>query len=187
MMEDGDWEKYKDLITSARVCGAPFVLLDGDVTGKKDRLNTLKEQLKSEDSYHVWTGKEIENMLPRNVIRRALHETFKDSKKEGWKETSSYLDSEDFQSVNFENNIKVGIGGIIDTASGFTFLSDTPTGTVRNKKKFAEIAAKILATNEYELTDDVTLFFDKFHNFVDANLNFCSEESTARNILRLTI
>ena len=82
-------------IKASYLCGNSFLVADGDVKNKGDRLATYKNMLGKK--FEVLDCKEIENLLPIEILRELANSTFKKHGK-------------DVNSLDYDKYSKPGIG-----------------------------------------------------------------------------
>jgi hypothetical protein len=118
------------------LCARAFVVADGDIVGKGDRKERLKKALG--DRLDILPCKEIENLIPEEVVRAVVAENFA---KRG-KDAASIK-------YNHYSTLKTGIGKYLDR-----ILEDSvyaaPSGTLKNKMGFCEKAIALMASKDFE-------------------------------------
>lgn len=159
-------------LCAVKLCANAFLIADGDIKSKGNRLDTLMSQLG--DKLYVTKGKELENMLPDVIVKKVAGEIFENSRKE--KES---LNKNSIESLAFENYSASddGIGFHLDKCFGLQgkgkeskrFFAEG-SGTIRNKVHFCNLAVKYMISNEIEwdLTDDLRDLCKKIFNHIES-------------------
>ncbi|MFK3775314.1 AAA family ATPase [Pseudomonas sp. NPDC089406] len=142
-------------LNATRLCATAFLLADGDIVGKGDRADLLQQQLGMR--LHLLKGKEIENLLPRNIIIETAKTLF------GRKNKATVQGLDPALLDKLEPGLEVsphGIGRHLDNALG---LNDTgkdarrvfaeDSGTIKDKVKFCHAAIEQMKTLEWKLTE----------------------------------
>ena len=171
---DDDDVNYGDTsgLCAIRLCGNAFLIADGDIKNKGDRLTILKSQLS--DKLFVTNGKELENMLPDVIVKKVAGKIF-DKKIKG-KES---LNKNSIENLDFEDysTSDDGIGFYLDKCLGLqgkgtkcTRFFAEKSGTIKNKVDFCNLAIKYMISNEIEwdLTDDLRDLCKKIFDHIES-------------------
>ncbi|SEA59242.1 AAA domain-containing protein, putative AbiEii toxin, Type IV TA system [Thiothrix caldifontis] len=159
-------------LCAVKLCANAFLIADGDIKSKGNRLDTLTSQLG--DKLYVTKGKELENMLPDVVVKKVAGEIFENSRKE--KES---LNKNSIESLAFENYSvsDEGIGFHLDKCFGLQgkgkeskrFFAEG-SGTIINKVPFCNLAVSYMISDkiEWDLTDDLRDLCKKIFNHIES-------------------
>ncbi|MBA5629662.1 AAA family ATPase [Moheibacter lacus] len=140
-----------------RLCGKAFVITDND-DAKKDskkflRIQTLKKNLG--ENYYCLNGREIENLLTKEIILNTVKELDSQTDKEQvlYKKNSTFSD-------------KTQIGRFVQNRiDGIKNKYEAKSGTLRNKVKFAQTA--INQMNKFDdLTKEAKELTKKLYKFI---------------------
>jgi hypothetical protein len=118
------------------LCARAFVLADGDIANKGDRRERLQRALG--DRLEMLPCKEIENLVPEEIVRRIVAESFA---KRG-KDVAAIQYSRYFE-------LKTGIGEYLDCILGDSVYA-APSGTLKNKMAFCESAIALMTSEDLE-------------------------------------
>jgi energy-coupling factor transporter ATP-binding protein EcfA2 len=143
-------------LCAIRTCSTAFLIADGDISQKGNRAEILQKQIG--DRLRILPVKEIENMLPENILQQTalkLYDT-KRLEKDG-------LNKAAISSVKFNkyHTLTNGIGYHLDKALGLDgkgknkrrFFADE-SGTIKDKVKFCKTAVNLMEdSTDWELTD----------------------------------
>lgn len=155
-------EELESEISSLRLCGDPLVILDGDNINKGNRLEKLKKQLN--ENLLLLESKEIENLLPSNVIIFTANEILKNSKK-----YKSYRLDEEKIKIESYHKKDVALGKYLDEILNISYFS-AKSGTFKAdlKNKFCSIAVEFMRKNsvKWELTEEAKEIVTKISEFV---------------------
>lgn len=152
------------------VCAEGFLLVDGDIESKGDRLMRLRESLG--ERLYITLGKEIENLLPDTIVKQVVinlfarkHESSKGGVLAETVETIQLPYDRYYQSMD-------GLGHHIDRAIGLkgkgarrigAYVFSEQSGTVKDKVKFCEEACKLMddVATDWELPEPVKALCEK--------------------------
>ena len=132
-------------IKASYLCGNSFLVADGDVKNKGDRLATYKNMLGKK--FEVLDCKEIENLLPIEILRELANSTFKKHGK-------------DVNSLDYDKYSKPGIGlgsyldELLELKKGESSFS-AQSGTIKSKVKFCNDAINIMNNSDWVLTAEL--------------------------------
>lgn len=152
-------------LRAVKVCATAFLIADGDIRGKANRVQNLEYELG--DRQYVLKCKEIENLLPVEAVRSAAQALY-DARK---KMNRSFGASEDvtralhsLTQASYSSSTK-GLGYILDAhlkkqcgikgklESAKSFAADS--GTIKDKVRFCRMAiAAIQQIDEWTLTSE---------------------------------
>lgn len=158
----GHWG-FDDQDTAARlsassVCSSAFLIADGDIANKGDRAEVLKAELS--ERFLILSCKEIENLLPTEVIRITAQQIFKRKKSK----TIDGLDASKLDDILSENIDKSthGIGYHLDRCLGLEGKGrDTrrvfadESGTINDKVMFCREAISVMRGVEWEIHPEI--------------------------------
>ena len=147
-----------DRLNASKLCAAAFLIADGDIVGKGDRSQTLENEL--EARFHLLPSKEIENLLPLNIIEKTATNIFnrKHSK------TTYELDVSDLSKISKAtlSTSKKGIGYHLDKCLGLAGPGKSTrrvfadeSGTINDKVKFCREAIEVMSTEPWTLPEPV--------------------------------
>jgi len=171
----GHWsfgEVMDGRLQAARLCSSAFLIADGDITGKGKRAEALRDQLGM--SLYVLACKEIENLIPREILIRTSKKIFDSMRADMTVGLSSgMLDSLD-QKVE---SSYFGIGFHLDKALGLVGKGKSvrrvfaeESGTVKNKVKFCMAAVDEMNNSEWTMTTPLREMCAKvFHHILACN------------------
>ncbi|HIC8863240.1 TPA: AAA family ATPase [Aeromonas hydrophila] len=161
--------RLKALSTSSNI----MLLVDGDIGSKGNRLEILKGEF--EDKLEIMPGKEIENLLPEEVLKATAIELYKNKRIEvADPDYESKINQLSYSKYSTSTN---GIGYHLDRALGLkgkgkdtTRIFAEQSGTIKDKVNFAIKATNIMNTTSWELTPEISLLCDKiFEHIKNAN------------------
>jgi len=163
--DDGSGESE---LNASCLCSSAFLVADGDIVEKGDRAVILEQQLGMR--LHILKCKEIENILPRDIIIRAAKSVFSRKKKktvEGL--TPDLLDK---LTTRIEGS-QHGIGYLLDKTFGLAgrgknvrrVFADT-SGTINDKVKFCLAAIDEMNSGDWELNHSIEELCNKIFDHV---------------------
>lgn len=135
-----------------------FLIADGDIKTKGNRAESLKKQL--EDKFYLLECKEIENLIPHEVLIPCVKGLFNNFRRETY---GVNIDSIDSLKESDYFNSDEGVGFHIDQTLGLEGKgsSDTnlifaePSGTVKDKMALCKLATEHMNKNQWELTKPI--------------------------------
>lgn len=153
--DDGD---ATDRLNASKLCSAAFLIADGDILGKGERAQILSDELRGR--FHLLSGKEIENLLPLNVIEEAAKRIF--VRKKG--KTTFELEVDNISKILGKDVLasKYGIGYHLDRCLGLkgrgkatrrVFADES--GTINDKVKFCRESVDVMNTIDWVLPDAI--------------------------------
>lgn len=161
--EDGD---TTDRLNASKLCSAAFLIADGDISSKGDRARILNDEL--EERFYLLPAKEIENLLPLNVIEETAKRIFARKKCK----TTAELNIDDISKI-LEKNIstsKFGIGYHLDRCLGLTGKGRSvrrvfadESGTINDKVKFCRESLEVMDTVDWALPDTIKDLCEKIY------------------------
>lgn len=141
-------------IQASYLCGHSFLIADGDVSDKGSRREVYTKMLG--DRFHILECKEIENLIPAEVLKRLIKDEFIKAGKDVEKiDYSKYSESE------------YGLGKYLDELLGkVEFASET--GTLKSKVNFCERAVEIMGQTDFDwrLNPQLEALCEKIHQFI---------------------
>jgi AAA15 family ATPase/GTPase len=153
--DDGD---TTERLNASKLCASAFLIADGDIIGKGDRCEILTGELM--ERFHTLPGKEIENLLPLNIIEETARKIF--DRKKG--KTTDGLDVSDLKKVLRReiSSSPYGIGYHLDQCLGLkgrgkqnTRVFADESGTIKDKVKFCREAIEVMDTVEWVLPESL--------------------------------
>jgi hypothetical protein len=152
---DDQDEQHSKNLKAIKITSQPLVIADGDVAGKKNRIDKLRTDLG--DSFYLLKGKEIENYLPLDAVKstaRALFQKFTRKKHKAnidKIESLNYLDYKKSQQ---------GLGNHIDRTIGCNIekeerIFSTSSTTLSDKMDFCQLSTEFMSKNDWELTPEI--------------------------------
>jgi hypothetical protein len=149
--DEEDIEKIK----SSYVCANSFLIADGDVATKGDRVEIYKEML-GDDKFFPLDVKEIENLIPLEVLQKLVEANFK-----------RY--GGDINSIKYEDyaekGIKVGLGEYLEK-----FLLSKPSKPPKKSKKSQSNMEK--PENE---VNELIVVYKADSGTIKSKINFCEK------------
>lgn len=155
-----------------RLIGNAMVLLDGDVKEKGDRVKILEDAL-TEYNVIVLDCKEIENLLPEEIIKPIAQDRFDNRKKR--KTDGRSINLKKLKFTEYSKHEK-GIGKHLDdciTGEKHFFSknnkrNDAP-GTINRKVEFCEAATELMdkGSVDFSLSEDLTNILEKIFEHID--------------------
>ncbi|HFD31248.1 MAG TPA: ATP-binding protein [Gammaproteobacteria bacterium] len=165
--EDGD-DKLKALLTTPHI----FLIADGDIKGKGDRVAQLEAQLGNQ--FYLLKGKEIENLIPVDIVKNTARKMFESFKRKTYDKKID--DIEKLAYKNYVHSTK-GIGYHIDKYLGLKSKGNKNThlifaansGTLKDKTKFCTLATDFMqdSPNDWELTPQITELCEKILGHIE--------------------
>jgi AAA15 family ATPase/GTPase len=159
-------EKATKEIKASYVCAHAFLIADGDVATKGDRKQVYTDMLG--DRFHLLGVKEIENLIPIEILRKVVAEKFKEY--EG-----------NIEHINYEDYAKLDtpIGQYLDSLlkaipegkTVFAAINKSKTksegsGTIKSKGTFCDDAIKFMQNSEWALTDELKAICEKIFDHI---------------------
>lgn len=138
-------------IRVASVCSHSMVIADGDIARRQGRLADLQGQLGRR--LYVLECKEIENLLPEEIVRAAV------KRKLGVAERADEIRAAEYQVPD------VAMGSYLDEKLGVTKYA-AESGTIRPKVSFCHDALQIMDESEWELTEQARKLCAEIVEFV---------------------
>lgn len=161
--DDGD---TSERLNASKLCSAAFLIADGDIVGKGERSQTLEHELK--DRFHLLPSKEIENLLPVDIITKTATRIF--SRKRTT--TTRELNVTDLRNLSKSSlsTSKKGIGYHLDKCLGLAgsgknarrIFADE-SGTINDKVKFCREAIEVMSTEQWSLPDSVKTLCEEIY------------------------
>ena len=149
--DEEDIEKIK----SSYVCANSFLIADGDVATKGDRKRIYEEML-GEKKFYSLEVKEIENLMPLEVLQKLVEANFK---KYGG--DINLIKYEDYA----EQGIKVGLGEYLEK-----FLLSKPSKPPKKSKKSQSNMEK--SENEF---NELIIVYKADSGTIKSKINFCEK------------
>lgn len=136
------------------LCGHSFLIADGDVSNKGARSSEYSHMLG--DRFYVLSCKEIENLLPPEVLKEVVKEAFRDANRD--------VEAIDYAQYSTSHE---GIGKYLDGLLGKEHFA-SETGTLKSKVNFCEKAFDLMTRPDFEwqLTPPLTDLCEKLRQFV---------------------
>lgn len=168
----GHWSfdnaSMEDGLNASFLCSSAFLVADGDIVDKGDRALILEQQLGMR--LHILNCKEIENILPREIIIKAAKSIFSRKKKKTIEGLSPEL--LDGLTTKIENS-QYGIGYLLDKALGLPgrgknarkVFADA-SGTINDKVKFCLSCIDEMNSGEWEINTPIKELCDKIFDHV---------------------
>jgi hypothetical protein len=159
---------------AVKVAAHGIVIADSDVKGKANRENWLRNQLG--DRIIFTAGKEIDNMLPLNVLQKTVKKIYSDKHSSEIKTLVKDINQIDTLDYKYQKSSS-GIGKIIDRHLGVTNpkrVFSTPSGTIDRKVRFCEIAIKIMGDRDqcdWQLTEDLRAMCERIFK----HIKYCND------------
>lgn len=154
-------------LSALSVCSEAFLVADGDIKDKGDRVKNLKKQLG--DRLCVLEAKEIENYLPEKILHKTVKTQFnrKNKNKDG-------VDISKIESLTLDDYRKSpdGIGKLIDNALEIEEgkpLFSANSGTIKEKVNFCLIAVELMNSIAWEMPDYLKVFCNKIFSHIHGN------------------
>ncbi|CAD5375481.1 ATPase_AAA_core domain-containing protein [Pseudomonas sp. OF001] len=165
---DGDMDKG---LSAIRACSAPLLIADGDIRDKGQRAELLQKELG--DQLLILDGKEIENLLPEQVLHDAAR-TFYDQRRTN-KEGLDITKIQDLKHEHYSRSTE-GIGRLLDKRLGLSKTGQdqrqifaTDSGTIRDKVKFCRLAIQHMQHEDcaWQLTDELRRLCQRIFAHID--------------------
>ncbi len=149
-----------------------FLIADGDIKGKADRVQTLEEQLA--DQFFILKGKEIENLIPDNIIKLTARQMFNSFRRNKYDK-----DINDIEKLKYNDyvNSQYGIGYHIDKCLGLSgkgsrsngahLIFADESGTIKDKTKFCTNAISLMDSIEWEITEEICEICEEIFNHIE--------------------
>nr|WP_246024678.1 AAA family ATPase [Pseudomonas luteola] len=142
-------------LSASNVCSSALLIADGDIQTKGERAEILKKELR--EGFYILPCKEIENILPVEVIHKTAEKLF--DRKKG--KTIDGLDKERLKGIlkkQTDSDLSYGIGYHLDKCLGLSgkgkgrkvFADES--GTVGQKVDFCNKAIEVMGDMDWELT-----------------------------------
>lgn len=152
---DDQDKQHSNNLKAIKTTSQPLVVADGDVAGKKNRIEKLKEELG--ESFYLLKGKEIENYLPLEVVKFTTRTLFKKFTRNKYKSNIDKIDSLNYSDYKksaegLGNHIDVTIGCDIDKEQRIFSTSST---TLSDKLDFCQLSTEFMRNEDWELTPEI--------------------------------
>lgn len=164
--DDGD---TTDRLNASKLCAAAFLIADGDILGKGERSEILEGELK--ERFHLLPSKEIENLLPLNIIEETARKIFQRKKTK----TTDQLDASNLRKIlnsNLSSSI-YGIGYHLDKCLGLKGRGKSTrrifadeSGTINEKVKFCREAIEVMNTTDWILPEAIEELCSKIYRHI---------------------
>ncbi len=166
-------EKETEDIKASYVCAHAFLLADGDVATKGERKKIYTDML-GDDRFHLLEVKEIENLIPVEILQKVVAEKFKEY--EGNIENIKY---EDYAKLDTPIGKYLDLllksipeGKTVFAAINRSKTKSEGTGTIKSKGTFCDDAIKFMQNPEWALTDELKAICKKiFDHIITQNKN----------------
>jgi len=153
-------------LNASKLCSAAFLVADGDIIGKGDRSEVLGHELN--ERFHLLPSKEIENLLPLNIIEETATKIFQRKKTKTIYELEiANLGGILKRDVLLSTN---GIGYHLDRCLGLKGRGKSTrrvfadeSGTINEKVKFCREAIEVMGTAEWVLPTVVKELCEKIY------------------------
>jgi hypothetical protein len=160
-------------LSALSICSSAFLIADGDIRGKADRVRNLEEQLGNR--LYICDAKEIENYLPEKILKETVKSLF-ELKQARFKDgiDISKVDSLSLDDYKYSNE---GIGRLIDKAldieNGKKLFSED-SGTIKDKVKFCLTAVELMNNDEtqWDLPSHIINLCEKIFIHIETNNSF---------------
>ncbi|WP_336355395.1 AAA family ATPase [Pseudomonas granadensis] len=160
-----------DRLNASKLCAAAFLIADGDIVGKGERSEILSGELQGR--FHLLPCKEIENLLPLNVIEETAKRLFQRKKSK----TTAGLEISNLGKILKKaiSTSEHGIGYHLDKCLGLqgrgasarrVFADES--GTINEKVKFCREAVEVMRTTEWVLSDAAKELCEKIYAHIIA-------------------
>ena len=150
-------QRFGEMIRVSRLCAESFVLIDGDNRQKGNRVDALTEALGTD--FMILKGKEIENLLPLEIVKKAATEVLGRSLRPI---DISKLAEGDYLSKD------CGIGAALDAASGVPYFSSGVQGGILQKLEFCKKCVDLIRTESSpQLTGEALDVAETIFNFIE--------------------
>ena len=147
-----------DRLNASKLCSAAFLIADGDIVDKGDRSQTLENELN--ERFHLLPSKEIENLLPIDIIKETAIRIFKRKHAKTTHEIN-ISDLSKLSKISISTS-KKGIGYHLDKCLGLAGSGKSTrrvfadeSGTINDKVKFCREALEVMSTEPWTLPDSV--------------------------------
>jgi hypothetical protein len=151
-----DEKDQSSKIKANYLCGHSFLLADGDVSEKGSRAKDYKAML--EDRFFILSCKEIENLIPAEIVRELVKEEFEKAGK-----------AKDFEKIAYEkySTSEQGLGKYLDRIWGAQKFA-AENGTLKNKVNFCERAVSLMSEPSFnwQLTAPINDLCEKVYEFI---------------------
>lgn len=173
----GHWSFDEELevgeaLSASNLCSSAFLVADGDILDKGQRAQILHEQLGMR--FHMLKCKEIENLLPRNIIIKTAKQIFERKQNKTKEGLNINLIDNITQKISSSPH---GIGYLLDKALGLAGKGKSnrrifadESGTINGKVQFCREAIEIMNSTPWELSTDLTTLCENiFQHIVSIN------------------
>lgn len=161
--DDGD---TTDRLNASKLCTAAFLIADGDILGKGDRSEILEGELK--ERFHLLPSKEIENLLPLDIIEETARKIFQRKKTK----TTDELEVTNLRKI-LDRDVSSSIYGIgyhLDKCLGLKGRGKSTrrvfadeSGTINEKVKFCREAIEVMSTTDWVLPESIEKLCSKIY------------------------
>lgn len=157
-------------LSALSICSSAFLIADGDIRDKAERVENLKNQLG--DRLYICDAKEIENYLPEKILRETVKSLF-ELKQARFKDGVDISKIDSLLIGDYKNS-EEGIGRLIDEAlevENDKKLFSEGSGTIKDKVKFCLTAVELMNNDqtEWELPEHIINLCEKIFIHVEAN------------------
>lgn len=157
-------------IPAKRTTSDILVIADNDIKGKGDRHKNLTEWLPA-DKIYTTSGKETENLLPENIVKKTVKTLFKEMRPKN----KSQIHIDLIDGFTGHNSSETGIGRLIDnhlkinTEDNPNGLFSDESGTIKSKVKFCKTATNIMSEQDWEPTEEINTLCKKIMDHIALN------------------
>lgn len=166
-----DDDDTTDRLNASRLCSDAFLIADGDILTKSERAQKLTAEL--QERFHLLPCKEIENLLPNNVLLESAKRIF-ERKHMKTKSGLSVNDLSKILTVSLAASDD-GIGFHFDQALGLDGKGSTgrrvfadESGTINDKVKFCHQVVQVMAEIDWELSEELTNLCEKIYSHIES-------------------
>ncbi|PZO40803.1 MAG: hypothetical protein DCF19_10855 [Pseudanabaena frigida] len=161
-------EKETKEIKASYVCAHAFLIADGDVATKGDRKQVYTDMLG--DRFYLLEVKEIENLIPVEILRKVVAEKFKE-----YEGNIEHINYEDYAKLDtpigkyLDSLLKaIPEGKTVFAAINKSKIKSEGSGTIKSKGTFCDDAIKFMQNLECEwaLNDDLKAICEKIFNHI---------------------
>lgn len=154
-------------LSALSVCSEAFLIADGDIRNKANRVQVLKEQLG--DRLCIIKAKEIENYLPAEIIRATVKSLFSGKTKN--------TESIEIHKINGLNTVDYcrsdnGMGQVIDDILAVDKakpLFSERSGTIKGKVNFCLMAVDLMNTKAWDMEGYLRDFCEQIFAHIHVN------------------
>ena len=163
----GENSPEEDKTTASSLCAKVFLIADGDIDNKGNRVDELTTQLR--DNFLLLEYKEIENYLPQKIMRAAAALRWKSI--QGSRKGSATFDNDDIVEQDYQNKHGIGLylEQLIKNPTENQSFFKAKSETIKDKVKFCRLAIEQMEEHKWALTPKMEIICERIFKHITNN------------------